>query len=631
VHWDGAGWCAFNSRRYDRAIKYAREALELDPQFHSSACLLGLAYAQKGLYTEALAAFDKTPLTDPSSLALYGRVLAVSGRQEQARRTVSQLEQLSKHRFVSPYRIAIIHVGLGDKDQAFIWLQKAYDQRDDLLPILKVDPDMELIHSDPRFGEMLERIGLADKQRDQPLDSLAVLPFASAGGDADAAFLGEGLCISLTNSLAQVRALKVRPFTAVARYKGPDADAMKAARELQVRAVCTGTIQKRGDDLVISVELTDVQANTQLWGEQFRRKFADLFAVQEELAKDIAAKLRLRLTGEDAKRLARRPTQNLEAFRLYTLGRVEWFKWDEPGIRRSIELFNKALEHDPNYALAYSGLADAYLTMSDEFAPPREMLPLAQKAARKALDLDPTLAEAHTSLALIQLFLELDWEAAEKGLKRALDLDPNYALAQHMYGWRLILHGRPEEGRPYIERAVQLDPHNLLFAVELSAPDYALRRYDRALAQLDRAKAVDPKSHSTDFLRGWIHIHMGDLDRAVAVFEEVRKVNEDPESLSGLGSAYALAGKRADAMKTLTEMQAMSQRRYVSPFNFAMVYTALGDKDQALAQLEKAHADRSPLLVWLNVEPLFDRLRSDPRFQDLMRRVGPPEQRPPKP
>jgi TolB-like protein/predicted Zn-dependent protease len=618
--------------QYDAAISQVGKVEELEPNYYARHFALGYCFLRKGELTRAVELFQEARRLEdrPWTASTVGYAYALMGKTAEAQQILTELESQRRQRYVNPLNFARIHTGLGNRAEALRWLEQGYEDRTSWMVWLKVDPTYDPIRTDPQFIDLVQRVGLSGNvtDKDKPLDSLAVLPFAHAGGDAEAAFLGEGLCISLTNSLSQVRVLKVRPFTSVARYKGPDADALKAARELQVRAVCTGTIQKRGEEMLIHVELVDVEANTQLWGEQFRRKYTDLFAVQEELAKEITAKLRLRLSGEDAKRLTKRPTESLEAFRLYTLGRVEWYKFTEEGLKRAIDYFNKALEHDPKYALAYSGLADAYFSMSDEYRPPREVLPLAKQAAQKALELDSSLAEAHTSLALIYLFLELDWEKAEKGFKQALDLNPNYALAQHMYGWYLILSGRPEEGRPYIERAVRLEPDNVFFAVELSAPDYALRRYDRALEQLDRAKAADPKSHATNFLRGWIYVHMGDLDRALALFQETRKVNEDPETLTGLGSAYALAGQRADAMKMLNEMQAMSQRRYVSPFNFAMICTALGDNDQAMAHLEKAYADRSPLLVWLNVEPLFDRLRSDPRFIDLMRRVAPPKQTP---
>ncbi len=612
-------------KEYNQAEAHALKMVTRDPRSPFARAALGQVHLAKGEFEKAIAEFTTASRLEenPWALAMLGNAHAAAGDRTRAEKRLAELKELSKKRFVSPVAFALVHTGLRDKDAAFEWLHKACDERSDTLIFLNGSSWWDNLRSDTRFNDLLRRVGLAGKEADRPLDSLAILPFASTGDDPDSAFLGEGLCISLTNSLAQVRALKVRPFTGVGRYRGPDADALKAGRELQVRAVLTGTVQKRGDELFITVELIDVDNNRQLWGERFRRKFADLFDVQEELAKEIAGKLHLRLTGEDAVRLAKRPTDNLEAFRLYTLGRVEWYKFNEEGLKRAIEYFEKALEKDPKYALAYSGLADAYFVLSDEYRAPREVLPLAKEAAQKALALDSTLAEAHTSLALIQLHHELDWDGAGERLRRAIELNPNYAFAQHFYGEYLMLRGRLEEGRSFLERAVQLEPHNVVFAIGATSVDYAAGRHDRAIEKLQKVLALDPKSHMPHFILGWNYLNLGEFDKAIDAFQKARGLEDDPDVMHSLGVAYALAGKRKEALEKLAELHALAKRRYVTPFSFAMVHTALGDKDEAIAWLEKAYADRSPTIIWLKMEPLFDPLRTDPRFLDLLRRIGP--------
>ena len=328
----------------------------------------------------------------------------------------------------------------------------------------------------------------------QAIDSLAVLPFSTEGSDPNSEFLGDGMAISLTNSFSQLRDLKVRPFSSISRYKGPGIDPLAAGRDLQVQAVLAGSIQKRGEDLTISFELVDVRDKKQIWGDQYRRKSASVLAVQQEMARDIMDKLRPRLNGQESGQLARQPTQNLEAFRLYILGRVEWNKRTEEGLKKGITYFEQAIQEDPNYALAYDGLADCYITLGyNHMIFPKEAIAKARSAAAKALEKDANLAEAHTSLAMIQAFYEWDWAGGERQFKQAIQLRPTYATAHQWYAVVLLSAlGRHDEAVAETRQAQKLDPSSLIINSWVARALYNARRPDDAIEQYRKTLAMDP-------------------------------------------------------------------------------------------------------------------------------------------
>jgi serine/threonine-protein kinase len=324
------------------------------------------------------------------------------------------------------------------------------------------------------------------------IEALAVLPFTTEGGDADSAFLGDGITWSLSNSLSQVHSLKVRPFASVARYKGQASDLIAAGKALQVQAVVTGSIQRRGSDLVVSMELVDVRDNHLLCSERYNRKFADVLTVQEEIARDLAAKLRLRLTGEEQRQLAKRPTENLEAYRLYILGRAEWNKRTEDSLKSGIRYFERALTEGPQFARAWSGIADCYSTLvAYAYVPPKEALPKAEAAARKALALDESLAEAHTSLGSV-LNEQWDWNGAEREYKRALELNPNYATAHHYYARHLVPLGWLAEAAEEGKRAIALDPLSPILRCFTARVYTILGQPDQATGLCRQVLATDP-------------------------------------------------------------------------------------------------------------------------------------------
>jgi serine/threonine-protein kinase len=457
----------------------------------------------------------------------------------------------------------------------------------------------------------------------QSINSLAVLPFVNAGGSPDAEYLSDGIPESLMNSLSELPNLKVMSRSAVFRYKGKEADPRVVGRDLGVRAVLTGRITQRGDKLSISAELVDVEEDSHLWGEQYNRKLADALAVQNDIAAQISDKLRLKLSSDQKTRLARRQTENPEAYQLYLKGRFFAAKFTPEGFEKGLDYFHQAIALDPHYALAYGGISYILALTDDVSVAPREVMPKAKEAALKAVELDDTLAEGHAELGSALFQYDYDWPAAERELRRAVELNPNYAPAHEFLGWFLVLMGRTGEGLDHNRRSVALDPLSLENAALLGWDLYFARHYDDAVAETRKAMDLDPECGFCYFILGQAYVQQGRFAEAIAAEQ---KAIERPGSmippLSELASAYALAGREAEAHQALADLLVSAKRQYVSKYAIAMVYAAMSDKDQALAHLEQAYRERSCWVTFLKVEPKVDNLRSDPRFQDLMRRMN---------
>jgi len=463
------------------------------------------------------------------------------------------------------------------------------------------------------------------------IDAIAVLPFANAGGDPETEYLSDGITESLIRSLSPAPGLKVMSRNSVFRYKGRDVEPARVARELGVGAVLTGAVAQRGEDLVVSVELIDGRDSTQLWGEKYNRKLSDVLAVQDEIAREIAARLRSRLRGGAAPADPKRHTSDSAAYQDYLRGRYFWNKRTEDGFRRAVSYFNAAIERDPSYALAYAGLADTYSLMSDySIVPPREAMPKARAAAERALALDANLAEAHTSLAFVRMAYDWKWEEAGRDFERALELNPNYATAHQWYASYLVQVGRHGEALSEIKRAQELDPLSSIISANAGLYLYYARQYERAVEQLRKTLEVDEHFGVARLYLGYAYLQQpGREAEAVAEFQKARDLmGEDPETLSALGHAYAAAGRRAEAQKILEQLRERAARAYVSPYFVAAVYAGLGESDRAFEWLEKSYADRHPGMILLKSDPRFDALRRDPRLSGLIRRIEQQEQNP---
>jgi serine/threonine-protein kinase len=463
-----------------------------------------------------------------------------------------------------------------------------------------------------------------------PIDSLAVLPFVNASADPEAEYLSDGITESLINSLSQLPNVRVISRASMFRYKGKDQDPGAIARELGVRAVVTGRVAQRGDRLSVGAELVDTRGNRQLWGERYDRKFADVLAVQEEIAKQISENLRLRLTGEEQARLGRRATANPAAYQAYLKGFYHARKVTFADLEKGMAYFRQALALDPNYAPAYAGLAYCDIVwLADWYVPAREAFARGKEAARKAVELDASLAEAHTFLAIARLLHDYDWVGAEQEFRQAIEINPGDAAAHHFYGLFLGAQGRFEAGIQEIRRALELDPLSLETNMMLALQLYYWRRYDEAIEQLRRTLELDSNYFFAEMLLGQVHEQKGRFREAAAAFERARRITGEagktpPEILAGLVRSYSLGGKRAEAIKAFEELKRLMDVRNVSRHDLAVASLALGEKEQALDWLEKGYEDRNWWMPWLKVEPRFDPLRSEPRFQELVRRVGLP-------
>ena len=456
------------------------------------------------------------------------------------------------------------------------------------------------------------------------IDSLAVLPLANASPDPGLEYLSDGITESLINTLSQLPQIRVLARATVFRYKGQAVAPEQLRQELGVRAVLLGRVIQFGNSLVVKAELVDTFDGAHLWGEEYRRLADDIFAVQDEISREISAKLRLKLSGEEQKRLVKRYTENAEAYRLYLLGRFALAKQTRDGCDQATRHFQQAIALDPSYALAYAGLADTFYGLSSLHLPPDQAMPKARGAAEKALELDDSLAEAHAALGLIKFYYEWDWQGAEKAFKRAIELNPGYADAQHRYGWLLGFSGRLTESIAAIQRASELDPLSLEITSDLGLSFFFARNYAAALPHFQKALDGDPNSVWSHFFVGWAYEQMGNFEKAFAAYGRARQIDDAPLLRAAVAHLFAIDGGTAQARALFAEMLDLAAIRHVSPYHFAIVHTALGETDEAFARLEEAYAMRSEALVWLKVDPRLDPLRSDPRFIGLLQRVGLP-------
>jgi TolB-like protein/DNA-binding winged helix-turn-helix (wHTH) protein/Flp pilus assembly protein TadD len=459
----------------------------------------------------------------------------------------------------------------------------------------------------------------------ETIDSVAVLPFVNASADPNTEYLTDGITESLIISLSQLPHLKVMSRDASFRYKGKETDAQTVGRDLGVRAVFKGRVTQRGDNLAISAELIDARDNSHIWGQQYSRKPTDIFGLQEEITKEMTTALRLHLTGEDEKRLARSYTPNAEAYQDYLRGRYFWQKRGL-GLSKGVEYFQQAIAKDPGYALAYDGLADSYILLAVfGFSSPNEAFPRAKEAALKSLEIDGMLAEAHTSLARIKAEYDWDWSGGEREFQRAIELNPSYATAYQWYSDILATMGRSEEAVANYKRALELDPLSPIMNAVLGQTFYYTRQYDQAIEQLQKTLELDPDLGMASSYLAKAYLQKSMNKEAIAEFEKALVISHGHVwALADLGYAFAVAGRRPEARNMLDKLNQISRQKFVPADAMAQIYTGLGEKDKAFEWLEKGYERRSLGLggVGLKVDPVYDPLRSDPRFANLLRRMN---------
>ncbi|HKR60720.1 MAG TPA: protein kinase [Pyrinomonadaceae bacterium] len=454
--------------------------------------------------------------------------------------------------------------------------------------------------------------------------SIAVLPLVNATGDPDSEYLSDGITDGLISKLSQLPNLKVMSRNSVFHYKGKATNARAVGPELDVQAVLTGRLVRSGDGLAISVELVNASDNSHIWGAQYDRDLSDLMALPGDISQAVTDGLRLKLSGEEKQRLAKSQTNNFEAYQAYLKGMYHTASFAPGGFEKAIEYFDRAIAIEPNYVQAYAGLANAYAELPFTDVPPQPAMLKARSAAKRALELDDTLAEAHRSLSIINLNYDWDWPAAERECWRAIELNPGDALNHQYCGWFLGLMGRFDESLVALHRAEILDPlsPNINFAIGINY--YWSGQYDRAIEECRKATELNPN------VGGLIRLCLGEAylkqRKYPEAIAEIQKAGQfGVMQAATLGYAYAASGNRTKAEKVLGQLQMLGTQQYVPPFTSALIYAGLGDKDQAFAWLEKAYTERSVWMPSLKVDPKFDSLRSDPHFAELVRRVGLPQ------
>ena len=462
----------------------------------------------------------------------------------------------------------------------------------------------------------------------EQINSIAVLPFQNKGGDADTDYLSDGLTESLIFRLSQLPGLKVSPTSSVMRYKGGETDVTKIASELGVDAVMSGRLVKRGDSLNITVELVDARNNKSLWGEQYERKMADLLATQREIATAITQKLELKLSGNDTKGITKKYTDNNDAYQLYLRGRYSFGKRTKDEMLRAIEYFEQAIKLDPKFALAYARIAETYGSMpAYPYMAPKEAFPPAKAAARKALEIDPTLSEAHTFLAYCLIIFDWNWAEGERSFKRAIELDPNNSAAHFRYGQIYLMPMRRfDEGIAEIKRGLELEPLDMNMSGSLGSAYFFAGRKDEALEQARRTSEVEPTHPISRWILSQAYLEKG-------MYEESRAHNEqwllaDPISqfaLRDAGIAYAKLGRRDKAEEMIGRLREIAKKEYIPTTRIASIYGALGDMDKAFVELEKGFEARDWELYRSTIEPYMNDLRADPRFPELIKRLNLPE------
>jgi serine/threonine protein kinase/tetratricopeptide (TPR) repeat protein len=454
----------------------------------------------------------------------------------------------------------------------------------------------------------------------EQIHTIAILPFSNASNNPDAEFISDGVTESIIRDLSEISKIRVMASSTVFRYKKTKLDPQTIGTRLKADAVVTGKVLIRNEILIIKAELVNVRTGALLWGDEYSRKLSDIFRVQDEIAKKISGGLRLKLSTEQEKRISKKDTENVEAYESYLKGRYYWNKRNEEALKKGIDYFQRAVETDPQYALAYAGLADSYNLLSLYGGlNPMETFPKAKSAAVRALQIDETLPEAHTSLAYVHLYYDWDWSGAEKEFQRALELNPNYATAHVWYGEYLQALARFEESIQEMKRAQALDPLSLIVQADLGWTYFRARRYDQAIEEFNRALELDP-----DFLPalsglGWAYALQNNIPKSSEHFQKAKSISSIPSFPAGLAYLYAISGNKKEAIKTVADPE-----MHLSAYNKATIYAGLKQNEIAFEFLDKAFAEKSDSLVFLKVEPTLDGLHGDPRFDELIRRMGLP-------
>jgi serine/threonine-protein kinase len=534
--------------------------------------------------------------------------------------------------FTGDYEHAVVYRILNEDPQPITSLRP--DVPIELERIVMKTLQKDRNHRYERVDDMLTDLGLLTKhllseqskvQATRRVDKyrIAVLPFTNISPDPQDEYFADGMTEELISTLSRIRGLRVIARTSVMKYKGASKTVSDIGRELKVGALIEGSVRKAVNKLRISAQLVDVQTEEHVWSQDYDRELDNVFDIQKDVAQQVAAALKVELLAGEQQALDKKPAGNLEAYTLYLKGRYFWNKFSEEGLQASIAYFERAIEKDPRYALAYVGLAGSYSVLGINYMPPLEVFPKAKAALESALGIDAGLAEAHVVLGSVKIFFDWDWPAAERELKCAIEINPNDATAHELYAYCLEVMGRAEEAFVEIRLAQELDPLSLVISCDVGIRYYFARQYDQAIDQYLKTLEMDPNFPVAHIWLARAYEQKGMYEEAVAEYQKKLTIlSGDTQGAAALGRAYRVSGLRGILWQQLEELERLSKERYVSPLDMASIYTRLGEKDQAFEWLEKAYEQRFGLLAWLKLDPSLDSLRLDPKFDALLKKIG---------
>ncbi|HET9479784.1 MAG TPA: tetratricopeptide repeat protein, partial [Pyrinomonadaceae bacterium] len=627
-------WCSYHGRRYEEAHRFISSTLENEPRNLMMRYVLSFVLSRLSRHDEAIEAAEKcVEMLGKAShtLGRLGAAQAAAGNLDEAQKVLDEMDQLSTRRYVSPYHLALVTCALGRKEAALDLLEQAYDTGDAKVMWMGVDPELDSLHGHPRFNDLLQKLDhrlaslppIAGQLREEQ-ESIAVLPFrvlSPPGENTGDEYLGIGLTDALITRLSNVRRLVVRPTSSVLRYHGANVDPLVAGRDLGIDYIVDGSLRRVGDRIRVTAQLLTVPEGVTRWAEHFDEDSTDVLQIEDSISEKVASALLPQLTGDEQHRLSKRGTDSSEAFEAYLRGRYYWNSYTETGLAKALDCYQRAIKLDPDYALAYTGIADYYNWLGVFGVKPfAECSAAAKQAASKAVELDSTSAEAYSALGFATACHDFDWSVAEGHHRRALEINPNYATAHNWYAFHLVMEGRFDEGIEQMLRTRELDPLSPAVLQALGWCYYHARRFDESLATFRNMLEAIPDFPYGLVTYSWVLRHTGAVDEAVKAGEKALDLSGGGQFYTAqVGSAYAAAGRQQDARAVLERLTQMMVHGYVSPYHRAMIHLHLGERDRALDLLQQAYSIKDAWVVWLGVEPQWDPLRGEPVFEKILR------------
>jgi TolB-like protein/Tfp pilus assembly protein PilF/tRNA A-37 threonylcarbamoyl transferase component Bud32 len=627
-------WCSYHARRYEEAYRLASATLENEPR--NLMMLYGASFVLSRLsrHAEAVAAAEQcVALMGKAShtLARLGCAQAHAGNLEAAQATLEEMKVLSERRYVSPYHLAIVNCQIGRLEDALDLLEQAFQTGDAKLLWMGVDPELDPLHGHPRFNDLLRKLDhrlaalpmIAGQLREDQ-ESIAVLPFrilSPPGDNTGDEYLGIGLTDALITRLSNVQRLVVRPTSSVLRYHGAQIDPLIAGRDLGIDYVVDGSLRRIGNRIRVTAQLLSITEGVTRWAEQFDEESTDVLQIEDSISEKVASALLPQLTGDEKRQLSKRGTDSSEAFEAYLRGRYYWSSYTEVGLAKALECYRKAIKADPDYALAYTGIADYYNWLGVfGIRPFAETSAAAKQNASKAVELDSSSAEAYSALGFATACHDFDWAVAEGQHRRAIEINPNYATGHHWYAFHLVMEARFDEGIEQMLRTRELDPISPSVLQALGWCYYQARRFDEAIATYRSMLESVPEFPYGLVTLSWMLRHTGDVNESVKTAEKALDLSGGGTFyVSALGASYAAAGRQSDARAVLDRLAQLSVHGYVSPYHLSLIHLHLGDRERALQLLQEAYSIRDAWVVWLGVEPQFDPLRGEPAFDAILR------------